>query len=134
MALRINELEGVTLEIGAALVEAGLNDSDKLLAATAQPTDRAKLAARLGIEDRAVLELANRADLARVKGIGQIYSDLLEFAGVDTVAELRQRNADNLFDKLVEVAGGHHVQRLPRRADVHDWVAQAKRLERAIFF
>lgn len=134
MALKINELEGVTPAIAAALIGLGLDNSDKLLAAAARPEDRARLAAQLGVEERAVLELANRADLARIKGIGRVYSDLLEFAGVDTVAELRQRNADNLFDKLTEVADGHHVRRLPRRVDVHDWVEQAKRLERAIFF
>ena len=38
-----------------------------------------------------VLELINRADLARVKGIGSIYANMLEVAGVDTVKELAQR-------------------------------------------
>lgn len=134
MALRINELYGVREELGASLRAVGLTNSDKLLAATAQPKDRADLALKLGVDEKDVLELANRADLARIKGIGTVYSDLLEQAGVDTVAELAHRNPDNLYEKLVETAGEHFVQRLPRRQDVADWVAQAKQLDRAIYY
>jgi len=39
-----------------------------------------------------ILKWVNMADLFRVKGIGQEYSELLEKAGVDTVRELRNRN------------------------------------------
>ena len=99
---------------------------DKLLAAAATPADRKALAAKLGVDEKEVLELANRADLARIKGVGKVYSDLLEWAGVDTVAELAQRNPDNLFEKIVSAANEHFVQRLPRSQDVADWVAQAK--------
>lgn len=133
MGVRITQLEGMTPELAQALRAIGLNNSDKLLAAAAQPQGRAQLADRLGLDERAVLELANRADLARIKGIGRIYSDLLEAAGVDTVVELAQRNPDNLFDKLIEVAARHHVRRLPRRAQVHDWIEQAKQLPRALY-
>ena len=49
-----------------------------------------------------MLELVNRADLARIKGIGEVYSNLLENAGVDTVLELSKRVPANLHAKLVE--------------------------------
>ena len=134
MALKISELEGVTPAIASALEGAGLNDSTKLLEAAGQPKERAELAQKLGIEERALLELANRADLARIKGIGKVYSDLLEFAGVDTVMELRTRNAENLYKKMNEVAGEHHVQRTPHLDEVKDWIEQAKQLDRAIHY
>ena len=38
--------------------------------------------------DQALLEWVNLADLFRIKGVAEEYSDLLEEAGVDTVAEL----------------------------------------------
>ncbi len=134
MTLRITELEGMTPELASALKNAGLDKSDKLLAAAATPQQRAELAAKFNVDERALLELVNRADLARVKGIGKVYSDLLEFAGVDTVAELAQRNPDNLYDKIMEVAYQHHVKRPPRRDMVHDWVQQAKQLGRAVHY
>lgn len=132
MALRIDELFGVREDLAAKLRAAGLNDSDKLLAAAATPQQRAELASKLGTDAKEVLELANRADLARIKGVGKVYSDLLEWAGVDTVAELATRNADNLFAKINEVAAEHFVQRLPTAANVADWVSQAKALPRVL--
>ncbi|NIW46849.1 MAG: DUF4332 domain-containing protein, partial [Gammaproteobacteria bacterium] len=45
----------------------------------------------------------NHCDLFRIKGVSEEYSDLLEEAGVDTVPELAQRNAENLYKKIVEV-------------------------------
>lgn len=134
MALKLSELEGVTEQMAEALMGEGLNDSDKLLAAVGQAKARAEMAKKLDIDERALLELANRADLARIKGVGKVFSDLLEFAGVDTVMELRTRNADNLFKKINEVAEEHHVQRTPKLEDVKDWVEQAKQLERAIHY
>ena len=134
MALRSAELFGVREDLAASLKAAGLTDSGKLLAAAATPADRKALAAKLGVDEKEVLELANRADLARIKGVGKVYSDLLEWAGVDTVAELAQRNPDNLFEKIVSAANEHFVQRLPRSQDVADWVAQAKALERKLSY
>ncbi len=134
MVVQINELEGVSAELGEKLKALNLNNSDKLLAAAAQVSDREALAEKLGVESRRVLELANRADLCRIKGIGQIYSDLLEFSGVDTVKELAQRNPANLHAAILEHASAHKVQRTPSEADVANWVEQAKGMDRAVFY
>ncbi len=134
MALNVTELNGVSPELADALRAADLTNSDKLLAAVAQPKDRAELAIKLGVDARALLELGNRADLVRIRGIGPVYSDLLEFAGVDTVAELGTRNPENLYNKILEVAQEHHVKRTPTRQEVSDWVGQAKGLERGIHY
>lgn len=132
MAMRTVELFGVREDLAAQLMSEGLGDSDKLLAAANTPKARQELAAKLGVDSKEVLELANRADLARIKGVGSVYSDLLEWAGVDTVAELAHRNPENLYNKIVEAANEHFVKRLPRAEDVADWVAQAKELPRVL--
>lgn len=134
MSLSITELHGVNKEISEKLKAAGLSNSDKLLAAMAEPQDRKAWAAKLEISERVLLELANRADLARVDGIGAAYSDLLEYAGVDTIAELATRNPDNLLQKLIDVAAEHGIGRLPTQEEVYDWVAQAKDLGRGIYY
>ena len=134
MSLNVTELQGVLPEIADKLRAAGLTDSDKLLDAVAQPDARKALASKLGIDERTLLELGNRADLARIKGVGAVYSDLLEFAGVDTVAELAKRVPANLFAKIQAVATEHHVSRLPRLADVESWVSQAKELGRKLHY
>jgi predicted flap endonuclease-1-like 5' DNA nuclease len=132
MKLHISELHGVSAEISEKLISAGLNDSDKLLAAAGPADARKALAAKLGIDERALLELANRSDLARLRGVGKVFSDLLEFAGVDTAVELAKRVPANLFTKIGQVAAEHHVKRLPRLADVESWVTQAKALDRKV--
>jgi predicted flap endonuclease-1-like 5' DNA nuclease len=132
--MKTNELQGVTPELAAKLAGHGLGTSDQLLAAVAQPKDRAALAAKLGVDKRTLLELGNRSDLARIKGVGRVYSDLLEHAGVDTCVELSRRVPGNLFAKMQEVGATHQVQRLPRLDDVRSWVEQAKELGRAIFY
>jgi len=69
----------------------------------------------------------------RIKGVGTQYSDLLEAAGVDTVPELAQRNAKNLFAKLEEVnAEKKLVRQLPTAKQVEAWVKAAKALKRVV--
>ncbi|MGC8825811.1 MAG: DUF4332 domain-containing protein, partial [Anaerolineae bacterium] len=97
------------------------------------PQKRKALAERTGISEKLILEWANLADLFRIKGIGEEYSDLLEEAGVDTVVELAQRNPEHLHAKLAEVnAQKKLVRRLPSLREVTSWVEQAKSLPRVL--
>jgi predicted flap endonuclease-1-like 5' DNA nuclease len=106
-----------------------------LLEKGAMPQGRQELAEATGISDKLILEWVNLADLMRIKGIGEEYSDLLEEAGVDTVPELAQRNAENLYEKLKEVnAEKRLVRQLPGLNQVRSWVDQAKSLPRAISY
>ena len=130
MALRSAELFGVREDLAASLKTAGLTDSDKLLAAAATPADRKALAAKLGVDEREVLELANRADLARIKGIAGVYSDLLEEAGVDTVKELRGRVPENLHAKLLEINAAKNLTAQPpslKMVATWVWLARKRR-------
>jgi len=127
------ELRGATEAMVAKLKAEGINDSDQFLAAAKTPQQRKELAKRCECAEREILELANRADLARLKGIGGAYSDLLEKAGVDTIKELRHRRPDNLYAKILEVnTAGQYVKQLPTQAQVEDWVNQAKELPPAL--
>jgi hypothetical protein len=54
---------------------------------------------------------------------------------VDTVPELAQRNAENLYAKLAATNDEKKlVRRLPTQKQVSDWVAQAKNLPRIITY
>jgi predicted flap endonuclease-1-like 5' DNA nuclease len=69
------------------------------------------------------------ADLARAKGIGGVYSDLMEDAGVDTLKELATRNPGNLHEKTVEINSRRNLtERVPTAEMVNDWIGQAKSL------
>lgn len=134
MPLNVSELAGITPELDKEIKAAGLEDSRDFLKAADTPTKRNHLAKEFGVPSRTILELANRADLARVRGVGKVFSDLLEYAGVDTVAELAQRNPDHLHAKILEVAGEYGITRIPRQDEVESWVDQAHSLDRALFY
>ncbi len=130
---KIEELEGIGPVLGEKLRSAGVNSTDALLENARTPKQRAELAQKSGLSEAQILKFANMADLFRVKGIGSEYSELLEAAGVDTVAELARRNAENLTAKMEEVnAAKNLVRRLPTLSEVEKWIAHAKELPRGL--
>lgn len=135
MATPIKDLRGASAEIVSALATEGIKDNEQLVLAAATPAQRKALAATCQCDARTILELANRADLARVRGISGVFSDLLENAGVDTVKELATRNATNLCAKLAETNEAMQLtQRLPTADQVADWIAQSDALPKHLSY
>lgn len=129
----IEDVEGIGKVTGAKLRAAKVKDTDRLLAAAATPKKRKALAEKCGLTEKRILKFANMADLYRVNGVGSEYAELLEKAGVDTVPELAQRNAAQLTKMLAEAnKTAKLTRRLPSEADVKKWVAEAKKLPRAL--
>lgn len=132
---RLTEIEGVGDVYAGRLAAVGIATTTDLLEMGSTPHGRTEIAAAADISEKLVLRWVNMVDLFRVKGIGQEYADLLEAAGVDTVPELAQRNADNLHARLLEVNEDKKlVRRPPSAADVSAWIAQAQALPRAISY
>jgi len=130
---KLTEIEGIGEAFAGKLAGAGVESTDDLLKKCATPKSRKDIAEASGIGEKQILRWANMADLFRIKGVGEEYADLLEAAGVDTVPELGQRNAANLFAKMTEVNEAKKLVRaLPTEDKVSDWVAQAKKLDRKI--
>jgi predicted flap endonuclease-1-like 5' DNA nuclease len=128
-------VEGIGETYAQKLQQVGIVTVVALLKAGASPKGRQEIAEKTGISHKLILEWVNRVDLFRVKGIGEEYSDLLEAAGVDTIPELAQRNAENLYAKLEEVNDAKRlVRRLPTLAQVANWIEQAKALPRIVTY
>ena len=131
----ILKIEGIGEVYRGRLVSYGIKTVEALLKQGASSSGRSKIAEGTGISSGLVLEWVNHADLWRIKGVSEEYSDLLEEAGVDTVVELAQRNADNLYAKIKEVNMAKKlVRRLPSARQVADWVSQAKGLPRVVTY
>ncbi len=125
----IEIIEGIGGEYGKRMRAAGIRSTGALLKAGASAMGRKELAEKTGFSNHQILEWTNRADLMRVRGVGEEYSDLLETSGVDTAKELRTRNAENLLKKMEEVnAAKKLVRRLPALSMVKRWIAHAKEL------
>ena len=130
---KILDIEGIGPVYQQRLTAIGITSTNKLLKKGATHKGRKELAQKTDISGSLILEWVNHADLFRIKGVAEEYSDLLEEAGVDTVPELAQRNPENLYAKLVEVNDQKKlVRQLPSQRQVADWVQQAKTLPRKI--
>ena len=130
---KLSFIEGIDETYQAQLTNAGIATVDQLYKAGNTKKGRKELAEKSGISEKLILEWVNHCDLFRIKGVGSEYADLLEEAGVDTVAELATRKPDNLFKKMNEVnVEKKLVRRVPALSQVTDWVRQAKEMPRGV--
>ena len=130
---KLEDIEGIGSVYADKLKAAGVETQEALLKSGGTSKGRKDLEAATGIGGALILKWVNRADLARVKGIGEEYADLLEASGVDSVPELAQRNAAHLHEHLVEVNEAKKlVRQVPSQTMIEMWVAAAKDLPRAV--
>ena len=123
------EIEGIGPAYSEKLAGIDIETIDQYLLAAADRKGRKDLVDKTGISSKLILEWANRADLMRVSGIGEEFSDLLAQAGVDTVNELKFRNPEHLYNSLLEINEEKNlVRRVPSQDDVTAWVASAQEL------
>jgi PAS domain S-box-containing protein len=128
-AKSVTEIEGIGPAYSDRLAAIGITTIDQYLAAAAHRDGRKHVSEETGISSKLILDWANRADLMRVPGIGEEFSDLLEQAGVDSVNELKFRNPQNLYTALIEINQEKNlVRRLPSQADLESWIESAKQL------
>ena len=132
--MKIEDVEGIGPAYAAKLTAAGVASTDDLLEQGAKAAGRKTLEAATGIAHTLILEWVNHVDLMRINGVGSEYSDLLEAAGVDSPAELAQRNAKNLAQTFAELdaARPNTVRRVPSESVVEGWTAQAKTLPKMV--
>ncbi len=130
---KVTDIEGIGPAYQASLAKAGVQTVEALLEKGATRKGRADLAKASGISETLILKWVNHADLFRIHGVAGQYAELLEAAGVDTVAELARRKADNLHAAMVKVNGEKKLVRaLPEASQVTKWIQEAKALPRAV--
>ncbi len=130
MIYKIIDIQGIGPVYAEKLVGIGIETVDQLLEKGADAKGRQAIEEATGIRHDLVLTWVNHADLFRVKGIGPQFAELLEAAGVDTVKELRNRNAANLAAKMAEVNEEKHLtRRTPVEKEVAKFIELAKELE-----
>jgi predicted flap endonuclease-1-like 5' DNA nuclease len=128
--MKIEEIEGIGPAYATKLTEAGLTTVEALLEAGGTAKGRAALAEKTEISEKLILRWVNHADLIRLKGVGPQFAELLEAAGVDTVKELRNRNAANLAAKLIEINEAKSIAgTTPNAKQVEGWIEEAKTLD-----
>lgn len=132
--MNIIDIEGIGPAYAAKLADEGVKTTDDLLAQGASAAGRKRLADATGLSEAQLLKWVNHVDLMRLDGVGSEYADLLEAAGVDSCAELAQRNAANLAITFQEVdaARPNWIRRVPSEETVAGWIAQAATLDKVV--
>lgn len=133
MSLHVSKLRGISFEVRAKLKRNGVTYTHQLLAAAGQPAQRHKFSETSGIEEMTLSRLTCRADLARIKGIGAIFADMLELLSVDRVAMLADQEPGTLHHALATLnATERFARRAPTPEEVEDWVQQARQLPQLV--
>jgi predicted flap endonuclease-1-like 5' DNA nuclease len=129
MCVIIHKLYGIEPTLEMRLKARGIKDSEDLLLACRTPREAAELARSAGTEVSILMRLLHRAELARIRGIGESYTILLEEAGVSTTRDLAAVAPDDLRATLTRInADKKLVGRVPAQAMVNGWVSKARRM------
>lgn len=130
MSYKIQDIEGIGPAYGEKLASAEIKTTGDFLTLCCDKSGRGKVAATTGLSEGQLLKWANLSDLMRINGVGPQFSELLEASGVDTVKELRNRNAENLAEAMEKVNEEKHLAKAsPAPATVTAWVEQAKTMD-----
>ncbi len=130
MNYKIEEIEGIGKARAEKMAKSGIKTTGDLLAQAASARGRKVVAEQCGVSSVRLLKWVNMADLMRISGVGEEYSELLEAANCSTVKQLRRRNPANLTQRKLEInAEKKLVRSPPPEAQVTKWVQQAGKLE-----
>lgn len=127
--LPISKLRGVPPTVRLRLKSKRITTCAQLLLAAGEAQSRAALRETTGIDEDVLLLLVQRADMARIRGIGTVFGLMLEELAIADVEQLaRQTPADlhaalrayNLEERL--------ARRSPTMEEVVDWIETARAL------
>jgi hypothetical protein len=126
---KLLSLKSMQEAVVVAFQNIGIDTTEQLLERGTTRGARKKLAEETGLSEREIQSWVHRADLLRIKGMGEEYSHLLQAAGIDTMKELSGLLPSSLFSKLVMLnREENYVRRMPSETMVANWVSLAKEL------
>ncbi len=127
--MRLSQIPGIDPQIRTRLHEAGVKSVEQLVEQTSTPEGRVALAKQVGIPLSQLDGLANQGDLMRLDDVNAGTLKLLARAGVDSVLQLRQVDAEPLHDKLAaQNMQWRLMPDVPSVARIQQWIDQAGEL------
>jgi predicted flap endonuclease-1-like 5' DNA nuclease len=111
------------------LHKAGVETTEQLLEKAAKTKDRKGLAKASGLKPAALLDMARRCDLLRIKGVGSEMVLLLEASGVKTAAELAKKDLAGLSAAVTSANQEKKItEKPPADPQLQYWIDEAKKL------
>ncbi len=129
IAYPIEEVEGIGASYGKSIREMGITTTQELLEKCCNLEGRIQVAEKVGIEDFVVRKWASMCDLMRISGIEGQISELMVYAGIDSVQDLAQQDSERLYHTLAEANQiQNRVQSVPDISSLGPMIDQAKTL------
>ena len=130
MGYTIDEIQGIGPAYKEKLNSANIKTTEGLLKECSSKTGRKAFAEKSGVSESMLLDWVNMADMMRINGVGGQYAEILKASGVDTVKELRTRNAENLTVALEKINTEKNLAKTtPSLSMVTKWIEEAKTAE-----
>lgn len=123
--MQIQDLPGVEPRHAASLKSVGIWTCQQLLQVARYPNRLPGLAQASGLSMAVLRNLADRAELSRLQGVGPAHLGNLVAAGIHTLAALAAQEPEALGLCLSRV-----TSRPPNLAVVENWILQARRRAR----
>lgn len=125
---KLTTINGIGPSYAKQLREAGISGIADFMSQTATGEDISKLAKTTGFSSGTIESWREQVDLSRVNGIGGSYQMLLHRAGVWTLTQLGECDADDLAERLGSVDMPDAPEQTPSIYTVKQWVTKAKKL------
>lgn len=129
---KLTTIEGIGVSAERRLKAAGVADTRSLLEICGSTRRRRGVAGAVGMAENKLLRFVRHADFMRIKGVGGEYAELLDVSGVDSVPDLKGRDARSLRSLMVVTNAAKKkrlVRQLPSEKMVAGWISQAKRMK-----
>jgi hypothetical protein len=133
--LPLSKLRGVPFQVRVALKVRKITTCAQFLAAAALAQDREALARSIRFAPEGLTSLVQRADMARVNGVGTVFGLMLEELDIRDVGALAVQEAEELHEKLREYNRREQLaRRSPTPEEVAGWIDQARSLRKLVTY
>jgi hypothetical protein len=127
MTYKMSDLKGIDENQLAQLRQGGVENTDEMMTLWNDPARRVSLTTSTGLTDEQLTRLASMARVARLKGVGPKYADLLVTAGVRGRKSLATYTPETLVQRLGDVSAAKSLTGpLPSLVEVGAWFAELK--------
>ena len=125
----MSNLKKLQPEVKTKLESEGIKNTQQFLEHIRIQQQRTALAHKIDMPLVAIKELANRADLIRLHGVGGDFSNILVEVGVTSCRELQHCIPEKLHTQLEKISIDKQIgHRVPTLAQTTQWIIEAKAL------
>ena len=125
MNYKMMDLKGIDQDLVAKLNEAGVSTTSDMMRVWLDRDRRSQVAAHSGLTEEQFQRMVSMARMARMRGVGPKYAELLVSAGVIGKKSLSKHTPETLVKRLAEVQQLQNIKGpMPTPTEVDAWFSE----------